>query len=459
MLATDVAPKLPDCPAPFTRADLTDHGQTLDITGRHRRCRAPGQHPGAGAVHRRPHDQHQQRDEHQRLPRRRRPQGRPGGVGLERDDARADFDVPPSTRRSTRATTRSRPRRTPCRRSSPRRWPSRCRRGRASRSSRCGCPTCWTPTTTRRSRATGATRWRASGTCGVTSTPATPRRRSGSRSRRRPTGARSRSSRTTTPSWTGPRSTCCRGVPGRRGARRTRRPPDAAGQRPGQGAVRLGPDPLVAAGARPLSRVLVVGATGHVGGWLVPDLVRAGHEVVAFSRGTSSPTATDAAWDSVERWSTATPSTPTARSPTRCCRPPRRRGRHGLLRAGVGAGAGRRPGRPGRRLVMCGTIWVHGATVVAPIRESDPRRPYGEYGVQKAAIERIVLASRRAGGRAAPGPHQRARGGTSSTRSATSTRRCGRRSPRGEQLAVPIDGVATMDHVHAADVAAAFEPR
>lgn len=32
-------------------------------------------------------------------------------------------------------------------------------------------------------------------------------------------------------------------------------------------------------------RVVVIGATGHVGGYLVPRLVEAGHEVIALSRG------------------------------------------------------------------------------------------------------------------------------------------------------------------------------
>jgi nucleoside-diphosphate-sugar epimerase len=31
VLATDIAPALPECPAPFTRADLTDYGQTIAI--------------------------------------------------------------------------------------------------------------------------------------------------------------------------------------------------------------------------------------------------------------------------------------------------------------------------------------------------------------------------------------------------------------------------------------------
>jgi uncharacterized protein YbjT (DUF2867 family) len=35
-----------------------------------------------------------------------------------------------------------------------------------------------------------------------------------------------------------------------------------------------------------MTRVVVVGATGHVGSYLVPRLVRGGYEVIALSRGT-----------------------------------------------------------------------------------------------------------------------------------------------------------------------------
>ena len=34
-----------------------------------------------------------------------------------------------------------------------------------------------------------------------------------------------------------------------------------------------------------MSRVVVIGATGHIGTYLVPRLVRGGHEVIAVSRG------------------------------------------------------------------------------------------------------------------------------------------------------------------------------
>src|SRR6478752_3006978 len=48
-------------------------------------------------------------------------------------------------------------------------------------------------------------------------------------------------------------------------------------------------------------RIVVIGATGHVGSYLVPRLVRAGHEVVAITRSQSEPYHPDPAWGSVER--------------------------------------------------------------------------------------------------------------------------------------------------------------
>ena len=41
----------------------------------------------------------------------------------------------------------------------------------------------------------------------------------------------------------------------------------------------------------------------------------------------------------------------------------------------------------------CGTIWVHGPTTVVPTTEEQPRRPFGDYGVQQAAIERLPAAT------------------------------------------------------------------
>ncbi|HEY3880184.1 MAG TPA: NAD-dependent epimerase/dehydratase family protein [Trebonia sp.] len=38
-----------------------------------------------------------------------------------------------------------------------------------------------------------------------------------------------------------------------------------------------------------MSRVVVIGATGHIGTYLVPRLVDRGHEVIAISRGARGP--------------------------------------------------------------------------------------------------------------------------------------------------------------------------
>lgn len=47
-------------------------------------------------------------------------------------------------------------------------------------------------------------------------------------------------------------------------------------------------------------RVVVIGGSGHIGTFLVPRLVRAGHEVVNISRGQRASYVDDAAWAQVQ---------------------------------------------------------------------------------------------------------------------------------------------------------------
>ena len=44
-----------------------------------------------------------------------------------------------------------------------------------------------------------------------------------------------------------------------------------------------------------------------------------------------------------------------------------------------------------RHFLSCGTIWVHGYPVTAPITEDLPRCPVGEYGIKKAQLEAYLL--------------------------------------------------------------------
>lgn len=205
-------------------------------------------------------------------------------------------------------------------------------------------------------------------------------------------------------------------------------------------------------------RVLVVGATGHVGGYLVPSLIRAGHDVVAMSRGTHQLYRVDDAWSAVQsvhidRAAADTDGTfaeevlatrPDAVIDMVCFEP----SSASTLVAGL---AGRV-----ERLLMCGTIWVHGATLAAPVRESDPRHPYGEYGTKKGEIERIVLSSSVPSVVLHPG-HISGPGWPVINPVGNLDPAVWRALARGAPLAVPNDGVGMMHHVHAADVAAAFE--
>src|SRR6478752_2680635 len=72
----------------------------------------------------------------------------------------------------------------------------------------------------------------------------------------------------------------------------------SATQEPGAGQVAI---PVVLGRPyRGAMRVVVIGGTGHIGTYLVPGLVRAGHDVVMISRGSRRAYRDDPAWREVE---------------------------------------------------------------------------------------------------------------------------------------------------------------
>ena len=164
-----------------------------------------------------------------------------------------------------------------------------------------------------------------------------------------------------------------------------------------------------------MSRVVVIGATGHIGTYLVPRLVDRGHEVIAVSRGTRGPYHAGPQWDAVTRVTAdreAEDAAGTFGDRIAALRPDAVID----LICFTAASARQlvealRPSRP--LLVHCGTIWVHGPALRVPVTEDEPRTAYGEYGTGKAEIEALLHAGdpggRGPGGGAAPGSHQRAR--------------------------------------------------
>lgn len=212
-----------------------------------------------------------------------------------------------------------------------------------------------------------------------------------------------------------------------------------------------------------MSKIVVLGASGHIGGYLVPRLVEAGHEVVAVTRGVSAPYRDHPAWASVERVlldreaaeadgtfaSTVAALAPDVVVDLICFT-------EDSARQLVEGLRGRVP-----LLVHCGTIWVHGPAEVVPVTEAAVRRPFGDYGTQKAAIERLLLdESRRPGGLRSivlhPG-HITGPGWPMIGPQGNLDLRVWSDLLSGRPVALPGLGLETLHHVHADDVAQAFE--
>jgi len=117
-----------------------------------------------------------------------------------------------------------------------------------------------------------------------------------------------------------------------------------------------------------------------------------------------------------------------------------------------------RPSRP--LLVHCGTIWVHGPALRVPVTEDEPRTAYGEYGTGKAEIEALLHRETAAGGVPAivlhPG-HISGPGWPVITPAGNLDPAVWTRLATGQPLALPDHGLGVLHHVHADDVAQAFE--
>jgi len=208
-------------------------------------------------------------------------------------------------------------------------------------------------------------------------------------------------------------------------------------------------------------RTIIIGGKGHVGTYLVPRLVEAGHEVVCITRGQREPYQPHAAWKSVRCVTVdraAEEATGSFGQRVRELQPDvvidmicfhLDSARHlvAALRGQVQA------------FLHCGTIWVHGPSMQVPTTEEQPRRPFGEYGIQKAAIESYLLSEARRTGFPAtvlhPG-HIVGPGWAPLNPAGHFNPQVFARIARGEELALPNLGLETVHHVHADDVAQLF---
>jgi nucleoside-diphosphate-sugar epimerase len=208
-------------------------------------------------------------------------------------------------------------------------------------------------------------------------------------------------------------------------------------------------------------RVVIIGGSGHIGTYLVPRLVEAGHEVINVSRGQRRAYQPHVAWESVQH--VVAERAAEEKAGTFGQRIRDLKGdvvidmisftldstRHivDALRGEI------------QQFLHCGTIWAHGPSVQVPTVEEQPRHPFGDYGIQKAAIEAYLLAEARRSSFPAtvlmPG-HIVGPGWAPLNPQGNFKTHVFAALSQGSELTLPNLGMETVHHVHADDVAQAF---
>jgi nucleoside-diphosphate-sugar epimerase len=207
-----------------------------------------------------------------------------------------------------------------------------------------------------------------------------------------------------------------------------------------------------------MARVVIIGGSGHVGTYLVPRLVEAGHSVVNVSRGQRQPYSPHGAWSVVETVTADRAAEEQAGTfgeriaaldadvviDMICFTLPSAQHLVEALRGRV------------QQFLHCGTIWVYGHNATVPATEDQPLNAFGDYGTQKAGIEAWLLGEARRNGFPAtvfrPG-HIVGPGWAPLNPAGHFNPAVFSQIARGDELALPNFGLETVHHVHADDVA------
>ncbi|GAB3689090.1 hypothetical protein GCM10027592_05010 [Spirosoma flavus] len=208
-------------------------------------------------------------------------------------------------------------------------------------------------------------------------------------------------------------------------------------------------------------RIVVIGGTGHVGTFLVPRLVDAGHQVICICRQQRIPYLPHAAWQKVQmitldrsqleqqgKFSQAIADlNPQVIIDLICFQPDSAQQLVNDLQGRL------------EHYLHCGTMWVHGHSVEVPTDESQPRHPFGDYGIQKAAIEDFLL--HQVDQRSFPSTilhpgHLVGPGWLPINPAGNLNATVFSQLEQGHEVTLPNLGMETLHHVHADDVALGF---
>ncbi|MGN8024773.1 NAD-dependent epimerase/dehydratase family protein [Microbacterium sp. 22242] len=211
-------------------------------------------------------------------------------------------------------------------------------------------------------------------------------------------------------------------------------------------------------------KIVVIGGSGHIGTYLVPRLVRAGHQVVSLTRSGRTRYASSPEWEQVTHVAvdreqqdadgtfgqTVLAQEPDVVIDLVCFSLKSAMALVEALRGKVD------------HLIHCGSIWRYGPSRKLPIAEGSASAgdPFDEYGVQKAAIAQMLKDETASGGLVTTSIHP----GHIVGPGWHPTGPLGNINPAvwqavsaGDTVQVPGSGTESMHHVHADDVAQAFQ--
>ncbi len=200
--------------------------------------------------------------------------------------------------------------------------------------------------------------------------------------------------------------------------------------------------------------ITVIGGTGHIGTYLVPSLVRDGHAVTVVSRGQRKPYAEDDAWSSVrfvtcDRQKAEADGTfgqliadqqPECVVDLTCFTP--HQAQHLLSPL------------DSHHLVATGSNWSFGRSSMVPMTEETPRVPLTSGDRGKVAMEDYLLRGQTKVSASVVHPsHISGPGWAAINPAGNYDVDVYRALKRDGSITLPLDGMALLQHAHAADVA------
>jgi len=206
-------------------------------------------------------------------------------------------------------------------------------------------------------------------------------------------------------------------------------------------------------------KIVVIGAYGHIGSYLVPKLVKNNNQVIAISRGQHQPYVQDKSWDQVEHMSLDRVKDPEFAEKV------------AAINADIVVDLISFHVDDTKKIVealkktrlshylFCSSIWAHGRAEVLPSDPNIAKEPLDDYGINKYKSEQYLKDQYRIDGFPAtivmPGQIS-GPGWTIINPVGNTDFSVFQKIANGEKITLPNFGMETLHHVHADDVAQVF---